>query len=186
MKRRIVAVAAILFLVISDISCLIYSTRRVLPDQVALRKVSRREVLAVMKKSKEFVEFSANQRGRISRGQVTGLTRKKVMREIEIPGSKVARIEETGEDSREIITTDGKRYALLRVLEKENRYVAEMDTPDYLEVPVSIPLSEVEMLWIRGVDPLKTSLVALGVVGAVAGVIWGGLVILFLASGGFD
>jgi len=108
------------------------------------------------------------------------------MREIEIPGSKVSRIKKTGENRREIITTDGKRYALLRVLEKENRYVAEMDTPEYLEVPVSIPLSEVEMLWLRGVDPLRTSLVALGVVGAVAGVIWGGAILLFLASGEFD
>ena len=181
MRKRCAVVVAILLLAISDISCLIYSVKKVPSEQAALHKVSRREVLAVMKKSKEYVEFSANQRGRIFRGQITGLARQKVKREIEIPRSKVVRIEKTDENAEEVITTDGKRYRLVRVLEGENRYVAEMNTPDYLEVPVSIPLSEVEMLWIRGVDPLKTSMVALGVVGVLAGVIWGWLVIMFIS-----
>jgi hypothetical protein len=186
MRKRIVAGATIFFMVVFDFSCMMYSIKKESPEKAASRQGPRNEVLAVMKKSKEYIEFSASQRGRIVGDHIAGLARQKIKKELEIPGSQVARIEKTGENIEEIFTTDGKRYRLLRVLESENKFVGEIETDVYQESSVSIPLSDVEMIWFRAVDPLKTFLVNLGVVGAAAGVFWGVLFIIFVASGGYD
>jgi hypothetical protein len=50
----------------------------------------------------------------------------------------------------------------------------------YQESLLTIPLSEVEMIWVKGVDPLKTFLVNLGVIGAAVVVFQ--LPLLLLAS----
>src|SRR4030042_3637740 len=94
MKNRIVAGALIFFLAVFDFSCLMYSIKKESPEIAAFRRGSRNEVLAVMKKSKEYVEFSANRRGRIVGDHVVGLARQRIKKELEIPGSRIARIEE--------------------------------------------------------------------------------------------
>ncbi|OGD20768.1 MAG: hypothetical protein A2Y69_14105 [Candidatus Aminicenantes bacterium RBG_13_59_9] len=71
-------------------------------------------------------------------------------------------------------------------MESENKFVGEIETDIYQESSVSIPLADVEMVWFWAVDPLKTFLVNLGVLGAVAGVFWGGLVLIIFSGGGWD
>lgn len=186
MRKRIVAGATIFFMVVFDFSCMMYSIKKESPEKAASRQGPRNEVLAVMKKSKEYIEFSASQRGRIVGDHIAGLARQKIKKELEIPGSQVARIEKTGENIEEIFTTDGKRYRLLRVLESENKFFGEIETDVYQETSVSIPLADIEMVWFRTVDPLRTFLVNLGLLGGVAGVLWGGLVLIIFASDGWD
>jgi hypothetical protein len=89
------------------------------------------------------------------------------------------------ENIEEAFTTEGKRYRLLRVVESENKFIGETDTGVYQETSVSIALSDIEMVWFRAIDPLRTFLVNLGLLGA-AGIVFGGLFIIFAASGGFD
>jgi len=186
MRKRIVAVTTIFLMVVFDFSCLMYSVKKESPEKAAFHQGPRNEVLAVMKKSKEYLEFSPGQRGRIVGDCVEGLARQKIKKELEIPGSQVARIEKAGGKTKEIVTTDGKRYRLLRVVEGENKFVGEIETDVYQETSVSIPLADVEMVWFMAVDPLKTFLMNLGVVGTVAGIVLGGWVLIIIASGGFD
>jgi len=186
MRKRIVAGAMIFLLAVFDFSCLMYSVKKEVPEKAAFRRGSRNKVWAVMKKSKEYIEFSANRRGRIVGDHVVGLAKQKIKKELEIPGSQVARIEKTGENREEIITSDGKRHRLLRVMESENKFVGEIETDIYQESSVSIPLADVEMVWFGAVDPLKTFLVNLGVVGALVGIFWGGLVLIIFSGGGWD
>lgn len=182
MRNRVVAGLTIFFLVVFDFSCL-YSVKKESPEKAAFRRGPRPEVVAVMKKSKEYIEFSANRRGRIVGDHVVGLARQRIKKELEIPGSQVARIEKTGGNIEEIVTTDGKKYRLLRVLESENKYIGEIETDIYQESSVSIPLADIEMVWYWAVDPLKAFLVGLGVVGGIVGIFWGGLVVLAMSIG---
>ena len=186
MRKRVVAFVTTIFMVVFDSSCLMYSLKKESPEKAAFHQGPRNEVWAVMKKSKEYIEFSASQRGRIVGDHIAGLARQKVKKELEIPGGQVARIEKTGEKSEDIITSDGKRYRLLRVVESENKFIGEIETDVYQETSVSIPLADIEMVWFRAVDPLRTFLATLGLAGGVAGVLWGGLVLIIFASGGWD
>jgi hypothetical protein len=186
MRNRIVAGVTIFFLVVFDFSCLMYSIKKESPEKAAFRRGPRNEVLAVMKKSKEYVQFSANRRGRIVGDRVVGLARQRIKKELEIPGSQVVRIEKTGENAEEIITTDGKRYRLLRVVASENKYVGEIETDIYQESSVSIPLADIEMVWYWAVDPLKTFLVGLGVVGGIVGIFWGAFVLIVFHGHDWD
>jgi len=186
MRKRVVAVATICFMVVFDFSCMMYSVKKESPEKAALRRGSQNEVAAVMKKSKEYIEFSVSQRGRIVGDHIVGLARLKIKKELEIPRSQVLRIEKTGENIEEVFTIDGKRYRLLRVVESENKFIGEMDTDVYQETSVSMALSDIEMVWFRAIDPLRTFLVNLGLLGAAAGIVFGGLIIIVVASGGFD
>jgi hypothetical protein len=185
-RKRVVAIATIFFLIVFEFSCMMYSLNKESPEKAAFHQGPRNEVWAVMKKSKEYIEFSAGQRGRIVGDHIVGLARLKIKKEIEIPRTQVLRIEKTGENIEEAFTTDGKRYRLLRVVESENKFIGEMDTNVYQETSVSIALSDIEMVWFRAIDPLRTFLVNLGLLGAAAGIVFGGLFIIFAASGGFD
>jgi hypothetical protein len=55
MRKRVVAIATILFLIIFEFSCMMYSLNKESPEKAAFHQGTRNEVWAVMKISKRLL-----------------------------------------------------------------------------------------------------------------------------------
>lgn len=162
MARKSVAIFTLGAFLLLTWSCVkIRSTRLESSPEVVWSDVGG-PILAVQKKSGERVEFSKENPGRFIKDSVVG----NIWTRLEFDKSQV---KSTKSDQRGrvlgVTTNDGKPYGL-----KSSMVTGDKITGFYFD-RVSIPVSEVDLVWIRKVNTGLTVLVNVGLVVAVSAVV---------------
>lgn len=167
MGKRLVSLFTIVAFIIFSISCLgIYTTKKDRITKAASWRGKKVKILAVMKTSGEYIEFPREQPGKILGDKiVAGLEKENI--EIDRADLKEV-IRNEKRKIWEITTKDGKVYFADSYRSLGDKIVARVH-----KLSFSIPLSEVEMAWVKRVDPILTFLANVGVVVLVLGAVLG-------------
>jgi hypothetical protein len=128
--------------------------------------------MAVAKKSGEYIEFDKSMPGKIIGDQIIA---RHLLSAIAIDSAdiKEKKIDAQGKIY-EITTKDGKRYRVVDFREAAGKFYGRV-----LEASETIPLSQVEMIWVRKTDPGMSFLVTIG---AAAGVFLGLMLFVLLTK----
>jgi len=121
-----------------------------------LEKREGAKISVVQKKSGEKIEFNKDPAAKIQRDSVVG---GKFVKDIAIEKSKIEKPENMPRDTPfDLTTTDGILYGVI--------FRAELNDKIILQVyaPLSIPLSDIDLVWIRKANVPMTLLVSLGIV----------------------
>lgn len=157
MTKKITALATLFAFLVFSCSCLIRTTKKEPPEAVYGKEV---KIMGLMKTSGEYIEFSKESPGLVYGDRVLG--RMVGLGEITIPLAQIRTINRTSDGRIESIeTTDGTTYTSPRVL-KEDREQIVMGLGF---VSVSIPLKEIELVWVKKIDPGLTLLATIGGIG---------------------
>jgi hypothetical protein len=167
MARKLVVWTTLLAFFFFDVACVIRRTRGEPPEKVYS---GNPQVLAVLKKSGEYIEFSKENPGRVMGDKIVASERI-----LEIPNSAIKRIIAKDGKPSEIEKVDGTRVPLTAVLRKdESKTVVLLDSSGF-----AIPLADVDMVTVRRVD---TGTTILATVGLTALVFTGIVVVIFLIA----
>jgi hypothetical protein len=171
MARKITGCFTLLFFIWFEIACVIYEKNKITVEQAV---GSNTEVLAVAKKSGEYFEFPKHAPGRIVGDSVVSPYLKSDF-VIDLADVEKKEMEINGRDQTTTITTkDGKTIKLKLAYEKDGKI--------YGQTMTSIPLSQVEMLWVRKVNgPLTFLASASAIIGVAAG-IYAGLYLIWILT----
>ena len=143
MAKKIISVAALLFFLWFDICCTIHNTKWITVDQA---KGKNDKVLFVIKKTGEIFEFPKKAEGAILGNEVVG---EHFLRNQVINVSDIKQRQANDQNQIVLITTnDG------RVISVEN--AREIGGKIYQMVKGSIPLSEIEKLFVKKVSNATT------------------------------
>jgi hypothetical protein len=164
MRRKIVAVFTLWAFSLFSISCA-YRIQQKNSSYVA-RSGPGTKILAVQTKAREYIEFGEKRAAQLKHKAVVGegLTTVAFNREdvvLEVAPSPTA--------PGEIDTKDGKHYRVLTLRSDGEKLICQA------YVPVSIPVSEIQLAWVKTLNTGKTILQGLGVLLVI------GLVIALLA-----
>jgi hypothetical protein len=160
MRNKIVSLFTLVAFIIFTFSCYIYTTKKERGETV-YTKGGKVLVLAVMKTSGEYIEFPKDLPGQIDRDTIVGTTTS--LKELEIEPNLVERIKKDQEGKIiEITTKDGTTYRDMTIREEENKFICSF----YEYGKISIPLSEVQLAWVKRVDPALTFLTVMGGISA--------------------
>ena len=178
MSRKVISILTLLAFIIFSISCHTigarsYRTKEIRTNSDWQRKEFKKgEILWVIKKSGEYIEFSKENPGLIFQDKIVG-NAIRMSKKVEIQRSDIKKIMKHS-DGRifEIINKEGKTYQAVGIAKEEDDRVTIFTAYESSE-PVSIPLSEVKSLHIKMLDNLLT---ALGIVGGI------GIFIFFLSE----
>lgn len=152
MRNKAVSLFTLFVYLIFSYSCLIYSGRREPIETVEDTNDARSEILAVMKKSGEVVNFSKKNPARFyNESIVSGYT-------MDINTSQVSSVTRKSGTVTEIKMDDGRIYSNPVVVSEE---VGKIVIFVY-EEGIRIPISEVEAVWIKRVDPGMSFLATIG------------------------
>jgi hypothetical protein len=169
MNKKTVSIFTLVAFLLFLQSCTIYSTKQISPEVAAMKRGKKRgkqnKVLRVMKTSGEVIQFSEKNPGYVQDDVIIGPTPE--TETIILKREDIKRIQI--KEKEVIITTkDDKIYIIPNDKYREGNLAVEAYKS------VSIPLSEVQLVWIKEVDP---GLSTLATVGAIAG----GIGVAFLA-----
>lgn len=172
MRKKIISLFTIVAFIIFSQSCLrVYTTKKDRVTKAASWRGKKVKILGVMKTSGEYIEFPKKRSGKIENSSIIGFIKKEV--KIDRVDIKEIRRNIRGQIY-EIITKEGKTYpepgAIIDAdcfLEADNKIIFT-----FFE-SISIPLSEVELAWVKRVDPSLTFLANVGVVVLVLGAFLG-------------
>jgi hypothetical protein len=157
MNRKIAAFLTIASFILFDFACTQHTTRMEMPEKAW---GGNPEILAVLKKSGEFIEFSKEYPARIIGDKV-------------VSGGSFANFQVARSDIKEIVNerrrtvgivkNDGRRFDVVRVIRQDRDVIAFQAKLS----GTAIPLSEIDTLTVRRVNAGMTFLATIGVVGAV-------------------
>jgi hypothetical protein len=138
-------------------SCAIRTKQKLSPGDAYGEQV---KILGLMRTSGEYFEFPEKQPGRIEGDRVVG--RIIGQGETTIPLVQVEKISKTNDGQIiEIETTDGKTYVGGRIIrEDKDQLVIHPALMDF-----SIPLKDIEFVWVKKIDPGLTFLATIGGIG---------------------
>ncbi len=175
MGKKILTFITLVAVIIYSTSCAVHTTKKKRVMTVADWEGEEIEILKVLKTSGEYIEFPNEQPGRIYKDTITG----DVKKEIEIDRENIEEIDRNKEGKiSSILTKDGKIYWV-----SVNDVILEIETKIIITIyeSVFIPLSEVELIWVK-VKKVDPCLASLGVVVLAFGV----AVVIVVMGGGID
>lgn len=159
MIRKVTAFMTLGAFVAFEFACTVHTARRETPEEAW---GGNPEILGVLKKSGEYLEFPKGQPARIRGDVVVGGG---VLTPIQVRRSDIKQVVKERGVITVIEKNDGTKLAVLRVVQEDkNSLVVETAYRG-----ISIPLAEIEMLTVRRVNAGMTFLVVVGVVGAILG-----------------
>jgi hypothetical protein len=157
MARRIVAVFTLLAFVVFSMSC-VYKVKQGRIETVA-KKGGKARILAFQTKARDYFEFPPYNPATVSGGALVG----EYLKTVEFKKDDIARqTPPTKATVGEITTKDGELYRIRTARPAGDSLVCET----YL--PLSVPLSEVQLAWFRSVNTGATMVQALEIAAAVA------------------
>jgi hypothetical protein len=163
MTKKLTALVTLFAFLVFSCSCVIRSTKKLPPEAVYGKQV---EIMGLMKTSGEYIEFPKKFPGRVYGDRILGRTAGEG--EIAIPRAQIQKINKTS-DGRilAIETKDGKTYTYPKIVKEDKEEI--VITLDFVEV--SVPLKDVELVWVKKIDPGLTFLATLGGIGVTLGAI---------------
>jgi hypothetical protein len=178
MFKKTITYFTLIAFILFTVSCVIYRTQKKRAEDIVGLKAKKVQILAVLTTSGEHIEFPEHQPGIISGSNVVGLTSiAQVAEKLELDKSNIQSTKRTKDTITEILTTDGKKYMVIAgTAEEEKDKVTFSFLRYYPSKSVSIPLSEVELVWVRSEDPGLTFLSIMG--GIAAATLVAGLIIM--------
>jgi len=176
MFKKLVSLILLLSFLSFSISC--YTSATIPKDEFVESGDKNVKILAVQKKSGEHIAFFKDYLGILKDDVITGKVKQKVDVKIEIDRKNVRTIYfNTVEGNTHIITKEGRTYSVAEYKkDKDNIYIDSL----YELTSVSIPISDIDLVYIKKVDPVKDVGIILAgtiVVGIVVGII------ILIASG---
>lgn len=176
MGEKIISLVTITAFISFSLSCTAYKTtkERITPESPL--EGDRVEILAVMKTSGEYIEFPKDWPGEISKDSIIGPAKK----ELEIKRDDIQEIKVNSEGrTYEIVTKDGKRYPPPGSI-IDRTYFQELEDRVIISFyeSISIPFSEVDLAWVKRVDPGMTFITSLGAVALSAAAVLGVVVVI--------
>jgi hypothetical protein len=139
MARRIVALFTLLAFLIFSGSCMVYRVQQKSFASVA-RKGPRVKILALQTKAREYLEFGESRPARISNGVVLG----EVLKTVEFRREDIAEWTAFSSNLPHLVRTkDGRSYNVLAARFEGDQLVCQA------YMPVSIPLADVDLAWIK-------------------------------------
>jgi hypothetical protein len=140
-----------------------HTTKKVPPEEAYGKNV---DVLGVLTTSGEQIEFPKNMPGQVYGDRILGRTSGEG--EVVIPRAQIQNTSKTADDRIvSIETKDGKTYTYPRIVKEDKEEI--VIALGYVEV--SVPLKDVELVWIRKVDPGLTFLATIGGIGLTLGIV---------------
>jgi hypothetical protein len=178
MQRKTTAYFTLVAFIFFTVSCVVYRTQKKRAEDIVGLKAKKVQILAVLTSSGEHIEFPEKQPGIISGSNVIGTTSiAQVAEKLELDKSEIQSTKRTEDEITEILTTDGKTYRVIpgTVEEEKDKLTFSHFRYDPSH-SVSIPLSEVELVWVRSVDQGLTFLSIMG--GIAAATLVAGLIVM--------
>ncbi len=141
MTKKLAAWTTLLAFLLFDLACVIHTTKREPPEKVY---GGQTQILSVLKKSGEYIEFPKETPGRVMGDRIVGSERY-----LEIPNSDIKRIISKDGQPSEIEKVDGTKIPIAAVWKTDEwKTVVRLDSS-----PLSIPLADVAMVTIRKSGP---------------------------------
>ena len=181
-KKTISVVTLAAFLCFS-FSCTVHRNDKILVQQIDSEKSENFKIVGVLLTNGEKIEFSEKNPARIANGIISGIPIRleEQFKHVTILKNdiKSKRLSKEGGNIIEVLTKDGTKYFPVTGTVQEY--------PDRLEfniysvqrrTSISIPVSEVDLVWVRKVDPGMSFMASIGVVSA----IFAGLMLIALAT----
>ena len=163
MNRKITASGTLVAFLVFTGSCVIHTTKKVPPEVAYGEDVN---ILGVLTTSGEHIEFLKGAPGRIEGDRVVG--NRTSYRELQISRTELQKVQRTDLGQlQEVVTIDGRTYGADQIIKEEKEYIVVKDYPS----AVSVPLKDIELVWIRKIDPGMTFLATLGGVGLALGTV---------------
>ena len=159
MSKKNVSLFTLIAFIVFSLSC--YTIREKKVKTVSDWEGKEVTIMGVQKTSGEYIEFQKDSPGRIYKDTIIGKAKKKF--EIARANVKKTGIDTEGEIA-EITTKDGKVYPIISSKITEDKIILEAYES------ISIPLSEVELVWVKKAGPAGIAIAIIGVV-AVVGLI---------------
>ncbi len=163
MNKKTISVITLIVFVSFTLSC--YSAKKITVREAVEKttKGDRVEVMGVLRSSGERIDFPKSSPGRIVKDKIVhpgGSIEKRV--DMELDRSEIEKKKlDLNRRVYEVITSDGTTYKVVM-----GSYREEGDRAKFLAIlPIQmpgIPLSEVELVWVRKFDPVKTFLTTVG------------------------
>ncbi len=170
MRKKLVSLFTLVAFIVFTFSCSVYTTKKERGETV-YAKGGKVKVLAVMKTSGEYVEFPKDLPGYIIGDTIIGTAMS--LKELEIELNLVQRIKKDQNGKIiEITTKNGTTYRDMIIREEENKFICS--SYEYGE-KILIPISEVQLAWVKRVDPGLTFLAVMG--GISAGILALGVIV---------
>jgi hypothetical protein len=164
MARKITTSITLAAFLVFTCSCVMRTMQKVPPEVVYGKDA---DILGVLTTSGEHIEFPKNAPGRIKGDKVVG---NRIAREIKIAKTELQTIYRTDHGKlQSVVTKAGREYSADQIIWEENECVVVCDDI----FVTSIPLKDIELVWIRKVNPGLTFLATLGGVGLTLGVVMG-------------
>jgi hypothetical protein len=165
MRKQITCSITLLIFSLYCVSCSSTKTVETAPWAVKQRKA---HIVGLQTKAGDYIEFMKNFRATLKNGVISGLVESKYL-ELRRDGFEYGESSQPPYSKQWIRTPDGKVHRVLDVEEKEDsvRFLVKLAKPEHF----SIPVSEVELVWIRKLDVAKT-----------IGFVVGGLVLAYGAT----
>lgn len=158
MGRRIISGVTLAAFLVFSWSCAIYGWKPNMPQAIKPEKRAAAKISAVQLKSGQKVEFNRHPPARIQGDSIVGA----VLSTVLLERSRVKKPKRISPGIfPEILTDDGTVYrdhAIIKIYRKQiviGRYV-----------PLSVPLKEVDLVWVKKVDALGTALLYIVPIGA--------------------
>ena len=171
MAKKIVSLLTLVAFIIFSLSCTVYTTKEERSTKAASWGGKRVKILGVLKTSGEKIEFPKEYPASLSGSYIRGIRFGKTLL---LDRENIQSIRRDKKQKMfEITTNDGKTY--VGILEKETTGGIFIKTFE----SISIPLHEVELAWVKKVNPGLTFLASFGSVVLVLGV---GILILALTK----
>jgi len=161
MGKKITSSVTLAAFLVFTWSCAIRTTQKVPPEKAFTENA---DILGLLTTSGEQIEFPKNAPGRIQGDKIVG-------RGVDQAETKIAKTEvqttfRTDKGKLQAIETkDGTKYGADQIVSEENDYFIVKGA----KAAISIPLKDVELVWIRKVDPGLTFLTVIGGIGLAIG-----------------
>ena len=153
MFKKIISLITLLSFLNLLVSCAVHTAKKEKVETAAYWEGV--QFLGVLKTSGEKIEFTKKSPGRIQGNAIVGLGI--VKKRIEIDRADVKSIKRISGRINQIITKDGEKYDAIAYTEGTTKIIIQK-----VSESVSIPLSEVELVWVKRVDFYRSFLMTMG------------------------
>lgn len=161
MNKKIISCFTLMTFLVFTMSCTVRTTQKQRPEDIfGLGK--KDQILELITTSGEHIDFSDRYPGRIIGTDIVGVAFNQSKKEkIELNQSEIKKIKESHGQVKEILTRDNRLYLVSpKTVKKEKDKIIF----SYYK-RMSIPLSKVELAWVKKVDPGLTLLATVGGIG---------------------
>lgn len=160
MSKKLLSLFTLVSFITFTLSCAIHTTKKERVDRVASWEGKKVQILGVLTTSGEKFEFPKKNPAGIYKDKIVHETIKGETIVLDREDIEKTAYDETG-DINQITTKDGKTYAVATAKREKDKVI--------IETYGTISLSEVELLWVRKVDPVSSFLASVGAAAAVLG-----------------